>query len=59
MIASSHSARSPRRLLVFAIQRRDLELVQATTLLIVIIYCLANLFADVIYAYLNPRIRYN
>jgi peptide/nickel transport system permease protein len=47
------------RLLVFAIQRRDLELVQATTLLIVIIYCLANLFADVIYAYLNPRIRYN
>jgi peptide/nickel transport system permease protein len=45
-------------LLLFAIQFRDLKLIQATTLLIVIIYCVANLFADVIYAYLNPRIRY-
>ena len=46
------------RLLLYAIQRRDVELIQATTLLIVIIYCLANLVADVVYAYLNPRIRY-
>jgi peptide/nickel transport system permease protein len=47
------------RLLLFAIQRRDLQLVQATALLIVIIYVVANLVADVLYAILNPRIRYN
>lgn len=46
------------RLLLFAIQRRDLPLIQATALLIVIIYVLANLVADVLYAVLNPRIRY-
>lgn len=46
------------RLLLFAIQRRDLVLIQATALLIVIIYVVANLLADVLYAVLNPRIRY-
>jgi peptide/nickel transport system permease protein len=47
------------RLLLFAIQRRDLVLIQATSLLIVIIYVAANLVADILYAVLNPRIRYN
>jgi peptide/nickel transport system permease protein len=47
------------RLLLFAIQRRDLQLIQATALLIVIIYVVANLIADILYAVLNPRIRYN
>jgi peptide/nickel transport system permease protein len=47
------------RLLLFAIQRRDLVLIQATALLIVIIYVVANLVADILYAVLNPRIRYN
>jgi len=47
------------RLLLFAIQRRDLQLIQATALLIVIIYVIANLVADILYAVLNPRIRYN
>jgi len=46
------------RLLLFAIQRRDLQLIQATALLIVIIYVVANLIADIMYAVLNPRIRY-
>jgi peptide/nickel transport system permease protein len=46
------------RLLLFAIQRRDLQLIQATALLIVLIYVFANLIADVLYAVLNPRIRY-
>ena len=46
------------RLLLFSIQRRDIQLIQATALLIVIIYCILNLLADIIYAYLNPRIRY-
>lgn len=47
------------RLLLFAIQRRDLVLIQATALLIVLIYVVANLVADILYAVLNPRIRYN
>ncbi len=46
------------RLLLFAIQRQDLPLIQATTLLLVAIFCLSNLIADILYAYLNPRIRY-
>lgn len=46
------------RLLLFAIQRRDLVLIQGTALLIVIIYVVANLIADMLYAVLNPRIRY-
>jgi peptide/nickel transport system permease protein len=46
------------RLLLFAIQRRDLVLIQSTALLIVIIYVVANLVADILYAVLNPRIRY-
>jgi ABC-type dipeptide/oligopeptide/nickel transport system permease component len=33
--------------------------VAAATFLIVIIYVVANLVADVLYAVLNPRIRYN
>lgn len=47
------------RLLLFAIQRRDLQLIQATALLIVLIFVVANLVADILYALLNPRIRYN
>ena len=46
------------RLVLFAIQRRDLPLIQATTMIIVVINMLSNLAADIIYAYLNPRIRY-
>lgn len=45
------------RLLIFAIDRRDLPLLQAITLLTVIAFSLSNLVADLLYAYLNPRIR--
>jgi peptide/nickel transport system permease protein len=45
------------RMLVFAIDRRDLPLLQAVTMITVLGYALANLAADVLYAYLNPRIR--
>jgi peptide/nickel transport system permease protein len=45
------------RLLVFAIDRRDLPVIQAVGMLTVISYALANLVADLLYAYLNPRIR--
>ncbi len=47
------------RLLVFAIDRRDLPLIQAIAMVTVIGFALANLAADLIYAALNPRIRLN
>ncbi len=46
------------RLLMFAIQRRDLPLLQVTILIVTSVYCCANLAADLLYAYVNPRIRY-
>jgi len=46
------------RLLLFAIQRRDLPLLQAITLLLVVVFSVSNLLADIVYAILNPRIRY-
>lgn len=45
------------RLLTFAIDRRDLPLLQAITLVAVLAFSLSNLAADLLYAYLNPRIR--
>lgn len=45
-------------LLLFAIQRRDVPMIQASCMIIVVTFCTANLLADILYAYLNPRIRY-
>lgn len=45
------------RLLVFAIDRRDLPTLQAITMITVLGFALANLLADLLYAALNPRIR--
>ena len=46
------------RLLVFAIEYRDLPLLQAGMLVVTTVYALANLTADLLYAWVNPRIRY-
>ncbi|HXX82997.1 MAG TPA: ABC transporter permease [Casimicrobiaceae bacterium] len=46
------------RLLLFAIERHDLPLMQASILVVAAIYCFANLAADLLYAYFNPKIRY-
>lgn len=46
------------RLVIFAIERHDLPLIQGSVLIIAAIYCLANLIADLLYAYFNPKIRY-
>ncbi len=46
------------RLLVFAIERHDLPLLQAGMLVLTAVYAGANLLADLGYAALNPRIRY-
>ncbi len=45
------------RLMIFAIDRRDLPLLQAVTMLTVVGFTLANLLADMFYALLNPKIR--
>ena len=43
-------------LLIAAIERRDLLLVQAIAMVTVTVILFANLFADVAYALLNPRV---
>lgn len=46
------------RLIVFSIQSRDIPTLQAAILVVAAIYALANLAADLLYAFLNPKIRY-
>ena len=46
------------RLLLFAVQSRDVIVIQHVTLLIALIYAFSNLAADILYAMLNPRVRY-
>ncbi|MCC7446600.1 MAG: ABC transporter permease [Anaerolineae bacterium] len=44
-------------LLISAITNRDLPLIQAVTMISVTVFSAANLLADIVYSYLNPRIR--
>ncbi len=46
------------RLLMFAIEKHDLPLLQAAMMVVTAFYAIANLIADVIYGFLNPRIRF-
>jgi peptide/nickel transport system permease protein len=46
------------RLLLLAVQGRDVPLLQDITLIIALIFALSNLAADILYAVLNPRVRY-
>lgn len=46
------------RELVFAVSNNDYPLAQASFLLIAIVVLLSNLIVDILYAYLDPRIRY-
>ena len=46
------------RLLVFSIQQRDVPMLQACIVVVAAIYALANMSADLLYAWLNPKIRY-
>jgi peptide/nickel transport system permease protein len=46
------------RLLVDAVNHRDVPVIQMAALVVALSYALANLAADVVYAYLDPRIRY-
>jgi peptide/nickel transport system permease protein len=46
------------RLIVFAIQNRDLPTLQIGVLIVAATYAFANLGADLVYTYLDPRIDY-
>ncbi len=46
------------RMLIDAISRRDYPIIQAMLMVSAVFYVLVNLVIDIIYAYLDPRIRY-
>ena len=47
------------RLIIYAVQNRDVPLLQMCALVVASIYVLANFAADLAYAWLDPRIRYS
>jgi peptide/nickel transport system permease protein len=47
------------RLMVNAVANRDFPVVMGCTLVFALVYVLANLGVDLLYAYLDPRIRYD
>ncbi|HLY88740.1 MAG TPA: ABC transporter permease subunit, partial [Acetobacteraceae bacterium] len=46
------------QLLMFALQRQDLPVMQAAILILTGVFCISNLIADLLYGVVNPRIRY-
>jgi peptide/nickel transport system permease protein len=46
------------RLLIYALQNRDLPVIQAITLVLAVVYALSNLISDLVIAKLDPRVRY-
>lgn len=46
------------QLLVQAISRKDMAIVQASVFIITLVVILSNLLADIIYKWLDPRIKY-
>lgn len=45
------------RMIVYGIQRQDLPIIQAASMIVVAVYSFSNLAADILYGLLNPRIR--
>ena len=46
------------RTLIYALQNRDLPVIQAITLLLAVVYALSNLIADLVITWLDPRVRH-
>ena len=46
------------RTLIYALENRDLPVIQAITLLLASVYALSNLLSDIVIAALDPRVRY-
>jgi peptide/nickel transport system permease protein len=59
VIETVFSIRGLGRILVGAIFDRDYPIVQGVILLIAVVFVLANLIVDVLYTFLDPRIRYD
>ena len=47
------------KLIVNSVLRRDYEVIQGTVLVIAAAYVLINLIVDLLYAYIDPRVRYD
>ncbi|UCF90231.1 MAG: ABC transporter permease, partial [Desulfobacterales bacterium] len=46
------------RLIIYSVQNRDIPVLQMAVLMVAMVYTLSNFVADMLYAYLDPRIRY-
>jgi peptide/nickel transport system permease protein len=46
------------RLIIYALQNRDLPVIQAATLVLAFAYAISNLISDLVIAKLDPRVRY-
>jgi peptide/nickel transport system permease protein len=46
------------RLVVQSVQRRDFPVIQGAVMIIAFFYVMANLLVDILYVYIDPRIRY-
>jgi peptide/nickel transport system permease protein len=46
------------RLLIYALENRDLPVIQGVTLVLATVYALSNLVADLVIAAIDPRVRY-
>jgi peptide/nickel transport system permease protein len=46
------------RLVVNAINQKDFNIVQASVITLAVVFIALNLFIDILYTYLDPRIRY-
>ncbi len=58
MVESVFSYPGMGRILIFAVERHDLPLIQAAILIITVAYSVSNLIVDLLYGLVNPRIRY-
>ena len=47
------------RLIVYSIEGRDYPVVQAAVFVVALAYILVNLAVDILYAYVNPQVRYD
>ena len=47
------------RLIVEAISQRDFQIIQSTILVVAMVYVMVNLIIDVMYVFVDPRIRYD
>jgi peptide/nickel transport system permease protein/oligopeptide transport system permease protein len=47
------------RLIIYSIEARDYPVVQAAVFIVALAYILINFTVDVLYAYINPRVRFS